>query len=289
MTLRRARGPGPPKDVVLRVGQAIDERKPLLSLFLTRGDTPEQRAWIGWSPLGPYESSGRDAERLLGWHFNTGKAAAPTRFALADQYRRFHRPGLLKDLIDGGGPVPDPAPPPLLRPNMSLIVDPEGEIDGKSQLLVRRPPSALNLVLLNQNVPTDRVESVRWKIDDAPWGELAPAADGIWSVDLSRVAWQRGEHRVVVSLRTREAIPQEFSEWRAIRFQPPPPILEADPPQPDGKVVVVDRAEFTYRARLTPGAGAGQGPARPSRQWPAPLADGLARRCADGDQPSLDP
>src|SRR5262249_48109070 len=130
-----------------------------------------------------------------------------------------------------------------------------GEIDGRSQLLVRRPPSAFNLVLLNQNVPTNRVGSIRWKIDDAPWGELAPTADGIWSVDLSRVAWQRGEHRVVVSLRTLETTPQEFSEWRAIRYQPPPPIVEADQPQRDGKLVVVDRAEFIYRARVTPAQG----------------------------------
>ena len=72
---------------------------------------PEGRTWIGWSPLGPYESSGGDAERLLGWHFNTGKADAPTRFAQADQYRAFRRPGVLKDLIERGEPAPEPAQP----------------------------------------------------------------------------------------------------------------------------------------------------------------------------------
>src|SRR5262249_42034720 len=39
--------------VKVRLSQAIDERKPLLSLFVTRDND-----WIGWSPMGPYEASG---------------------------------------------------------------------------------------------------------------------------------------------------------------------------------------------------------------------------------------
>src|SRR5205814_832742 len=45
------------RDVALRVGQLIDEGKPLLSLFVTRAGKVEDRDWVGWSPVGPYESS----------------------------------------------------------------------------------------------------------------------------------------------------------------------------------------------------------------------------------------
>ncbi len=135
---------------------------------MARGDAPERRAWIGWSPLGPYESSGPDAERLLGWHFNTGRREAPTRFALADQYRKLRRPGALKDLIDHGGPAPRPAPEPLPRPDMSLIIDPDGEIDDQGQVLVRQRPAMLNLALLDRRLVPDQVERIAWKVDDSP-------------------------------------------------------------------------------------------------------------------------
>src|SRR5262249_25063977 len=36
--------------VELTVGQGIDERKPLLFFFLTRGAKAEDREWIGWNP-----------------------------------------------------------------------------------------------------------------------------------------------------------------------------------------------------------------------------------------------
>ena len=252
VTIRRVRERQGPADVTLRVGQGIDERKPLLSLFVARGDAPERRAWIGWSPLGPYESSGPDAERLLGWHFNTGRREAPTRFALADQYRKLRRPGALKDLIDHGGPAPRPAPEPLPRPDMSLIIDPDGEIDDQGQVLVRQRPAMLNLALLDRRLVPDQVERIAWKVDDSPWRELKPTADRVWSADLSRETWTRGVHQVVATLRTREEVPQEFSELRQFRFQPPPPSLEAEERR---QALVVERPDFMFRARVRPSLG----------------------------------
>src|SRR5262249_35475499 len=58
--------------VKVPLSQAIDERKPLLSLFVTREDD-----WIGWSPVGPYEASGLRAETYLGWHQGTDNPERP--------------------------------------------------------------------------------------------------------------------------------------------------------------------------------------------------------------------
>ncbi len=102
VTIRRIRA-GEAREVMLPVGQATDERKPLLSLFLAERDPAGDPAWIGWSPLGDFESSGLDVERLLGWHFNTGDPATPTRFARVDEYRgRFSHEHLLEDALKQG-------------------------------------------------------------------------------------------------------------------------------------------------------------------------------------------
>ena len=99
------------RDVPLTVGQGVDERKPLFSLFVTQAD----RQWVGWNPIGRFESSGPKAETYIGWHFNTGEAEGPTRFALAEEYhKKYYQEGVLKDLIrvDQGEIKKLPPPPP---------------------------------------------------------------------------------------------------------------------------------------------------------------------------------
>src|SRR5262249_33192540 len=54
LVVRRLRGGEAPQDVALRLGQAVDERKPLLTLFVARGAPEGERGWIGWNPFGPY-------------------------------------------------------------------------------------------------------------------------------------------------------------------------------------------------------------------------------------------
>src|SRR5439155_25034078 len=73
VTLRLAGG----KETTLPLDRVIDERKPPLSLFITR-----DQDWIGWSPTGPSESSGLKAENYLGWHIGTNNPDRPTTFAL---------------------------------------------------------------------------------------------------------------------------------------------------------------------------------------------------------------
>src|SRR5262249_22188512 len=94
----RVRGRG---DLRLVVDQGMDERKPLFSAFFTL------KHWVGWSPQGPYEVSDARIEEQLGWHKNTGNAAAPTAFAPLAQYRKdYHRPGILAALVAKGN-LPD--------------------------------------------------------------------------------------------------------------------------------------------------------------------------------------
>src|SRR5205807_2421133 len=139
--------------------------KPLLSLFIT-SVKPGGRQWVGWNPYGPYEASGPKAERLIGWHFNTGKPAQPARFALASEYRKGrYREGIIKHLVEKGN-VNDaidawdkeerarPAP----RPNMGLDFGGPAdgvEDDGAGRVVLRRPPRALRL-RIDGGFPDDR-------------------------------------------------------------------------------------------------------------------------------------
>ncbi len=95
------------KNVELKTVQGVDERKPLLSLFVKKTtkaeDKPEDMTWIGWNPAGPYEVSSAAAEEYLGWHFNTGKADNPTSFAKIGEYKKDHeKKGILKHLVKQG-------------------------------------------------------------------------------------------------------------------------------------------------------------------------------------------
>src|SRR5262249_23112342 len=56
LSLRRRRDGQVPQDIALKLGQAIDERKPLLTLFLAREGQGMPLEWLAWNPFGPYDS-----------------------------------------------------------------------------------------------------------------------------------------------------------------------------------------------------------------------------------------
>src|SRR5690606_27520839 len=94
----------PRKTITVRIGHAIEEKKPLFSvLFSPSGPPLNGISWVGWHPIGVFESGDRRAESLLGWHFNTGNEFSPTSFAEIEEYRdRFYRQGLLESLYRTG-------------------------------------------------------------------------------------------------------------------------------------------------------------------------------------------
>lgn len=224
LTVRRMRD-NVTEDVPLLVGQAIEERKPLFSLLLTRGPQLVDWKWVGWNPLGPFESSDRRIERYLGWHFNTQNPAQPTAFAELDQYRdTYFRRGLLRDLARDGELLAAPPPPPLFRPAMSLQltqVDDEHE-KPQQQILIRRTLDSVQLAL-DYAFPTDGVGQMTLQVDGQPAGEFHREGDGTWRASLPEQVWRRGSHRLRATLRTNELTPQNFSEDIDFRFVPAAP------------------------------------------------------------------
>ena len=106
----------------LTVGQAVDERKPLCSLFFNSDDN-RSWSWAAWSPLGPFETSDENIEHEIGWHFNPQKPDAPATFDDIGKYRtEFFGNGLLPKLIEQGK-VTDWPPTPRVK--VSLQFDPE--------------------------------------------------------------------------------------------------------------------------------------------------------------------
>jgi WD40 repeat protein len=237
------------------VAQGADERKPLLSLFVTRAPAAKARGWIGWSPLGPYQASGEEVEQHLGWHFNTGRPESPVAFAGAAQYReKYFRKGLLDSLIKTGLPpkVPDEAAK-LPRPDLDLIVDGKdpqplaGGIGG----LVRFPPSRASLVV--PDLASANIDKVELQVDDLPATPLSRQEDGrTWAAELDLAAWKPGEHRIKATLFTREAMPQSFVEERRLRFQLPAPQLTVKNAKPATAAETVDQPQFTFSATVEP-------------------------------------
>jgi WD40 repeat protein len=242
------RGEQSVRTVRLPVGQQVDERKPLLSLFVTAGSKPGEREWIGWHPAGPYESSGARADRHLGWHTNTGNAAAPTSFALASEYRKqYYREGLLKELTARGDLVRLDGPPPPPPPKVGLLIEEGGEFparDAHGQFPVRHANVTLRVSV---GRPLGSLTTLTWRVDEGPEKKVdldqAAGQDATIPLTLSR-----GAHRLRVGARTPEGGPREFAEELTVRYQPPAPRVEvAEAP------ATVKNADFELKARVHPG------------------------------------
>jgi WD40 repeat protein len=255
LTVRGAQGQ--PRQVVLRVGQGVDERKPLFSLFVTREVNGRRREWIGWSPFGPYDSGAPETERLLGWHFNPTDPASPdSAFATADQYRKeYRREGILKNLVAeadlkralGAWEKEQPAP---LPPRMGLWIKEVGPdprlIDNRGQVLVRGP--TVTLAVAVHDFPIDRVDSLTWQLDDGPPVAFEPGRGRERDADLAAVLQRRGLHKVRVVLRNSEVEPREKVQELLVRYQPERPEVAIEAPDNP----VVKQAAFHLQATVKP-------------------------------------
>lgn len=249
VVLRRG-DPAGNDDVPFVVGQGIDERKPLFSLFVRRSEKAADGEWVGWSPVGPYESSSLKADKYLVWHFNTGDPRAPTRSAGADKYRKdFYREGLLSDLIRHGDPGRMGAiqlPPP----EIGLWVEEKGRPlprDGQAPVVARTPHVTVKLALRGR--PLTSLTELTWRLDDGAETRLdLDRPDGAsFPVPLTLA---RGEHRFVVTARTPGLPPQPTTESLTVRYQPPPPLVRYK----DGdRQLFVRAADFVLRADVLAG------------------------------------
>jgi hypothetical protein len=250
LSLSRRRDSQGAQAVELKLGQAIDERKPLLTLFLAREKPGGPLDWLAWNPFGPYDSSGPGIAALFGWHFNAPeRPEAPARFALAADYPQFRRPGLLSDLIrEGQYRPPQPLPPP--RPDdFQLFLDPPGEPRGDLRL-VREPPALLS-VEAKEAVSSERIVSISWRSDQ---GALRPmqALEQFWTADLSTIPLDRKERKLAVEIRPRDSAQPTFElPPQTVLYLPMRPRVRSRVPQ-GGAALSVDQRRFHFAADVEP-------------------------------------
>jgi len=239
--------------VALPVEQAVDERHPLLTLFITRGTKAGARDWIAWNPQGPYEDSGPRAETHLGWHINTGKPDAPTSFARAGEYRaKYYKEGLLGHLVARAGLAPaledlkkeeearlPPDPRVLVRIGDEFLEATRADDKG----IIAVQPRQLVLGVKVDDFPLDKIGGVELGVDGQGLQKIEPSSASEWSAELP--PWQSGEHTVRVLVRTPGGRRPDYTVGPLkVRYQPPPPTLTTDLPRRQ----VVKSPGFTVRA-----------------------------------------
>jgi WD40 repeat protein len=231
------------RNVDLKVGQGIDERKPLFSLFVTRVKKTAPWEWVGWNPSGYYESSSPAVEDYIGFQVNSADAPEKaSTFAPAPEYRKkLYKEGILRHLVGRGNlsaalkdwDEEDKAKP-RPQPKMALYIDERGQdpanLDVRGQVLVRGAP--VTLMVHVSDAEPDRLQFVRFQVGqagDAPGAmkdmEFRPAK-GEWAADLADVVKTPGVYRVRVALRTRDVSAVTWEEELLVRYQPPAPKID---------------------------------------------------------------
>jgi WD40 repeat protein len=241
LTVRRK---GQAVTVPLKAGQAVDDRKPLLSLFLARLDGPESTDWIAWTPAGPYDAGGKKIEDYVGWHFNPKRPGEPTTFAPLGDYRRnFYQERLLEPLLTHAS----------LRGALDEIrqaTAPRVQIEvprAPGEDLVRDPVVPLALTIEGPSIEKEQVESVTLTVDRQQEKLDLAAADGqrlTKRVELK----ERGKHPVKVRVTTADG--QTDEQELELFYLPPPPVLKLQDPPPKDPV---GENHYTLRAEVTPG------------------------------------
>ncbi|MGE0759873.1 MAG: hypothetical protein AB7O38_22855, partial [Pirellulaceae bacterium] len=238
------------QDVPVLIVPRVEAVNPLFSLFLTQQSlgarVRNMWQWVGWSPLGPFDASGDDVDRLLGWHFNSDRPETPAVFSRLDQYRdQYRRQGILAQLVRDGRLVVEAQPRPLERPLMELVIP---GLDAVAEPCVVR--SRLEKVALQVlEIPREQIAVIRLEVDGREAGAFAHEAEGTWFVTLPCLSWSRGRHRLRAVLETAEKVRQHFDEWLEVTYLPPAPGVEITAPAP------VAANDFELQATVAPAAG----------------------------------
>ena len=233
-------------DIAFKVGQGIDERKPLFSLFVIGAARVADCEWIGWSPVGPYDTSSPKAEKYLGWHFNTGDPKAPcasptpaniASCIIARTFGRTHsarRPRIAFDT--------ETAAPGCRRVGgrRGAVATPgRASVVGCTSLPHPAPGGFARTAPLLPFM-------LAWSLDDGPETPLNLDQPGEASFQLP-VTLKLGEHRVIVTAKTLEAAPQSTVKSLILSYQPPAPeIVYKDA----GQQIAVPKPDFTLETNL---------------------------------------
>ncbi|TWT56992.1 WD domain, G-beta repeat [Thalassoglobus neptunius] len=219
----------------VEVGDAIKEKKPLFSLMFVPSQTnPNKLDWIGWHPVGVFESNRREAETFLGWHFNTSDPDSVARFAEISEYReRFHRPGLIRALFENEQ-IPPRQPPPPAQLSLELR-SPDGNMippDERGIWLIR-DKSVTAILRVRSPFPIEAIGSVNALLEFSNGTKLTGTAvqSGVreWTIQFPTEGWKSGIANLNANVISREYSPRVFRDSIPIRYQVPAPVLVLAP------------------------------------------------------------
>jgi hypothetical protein len=245
--------------LALTVGQGVDERKPLLFLFVAAGDPRAPRRapeWIAWTPLGPFDSSGGKIEDRVGWSFNPARPGDAPRFEELNAHRKkYHEPRLLENLVTRADlhgaldEIRNEIPPAEVR---IASVGGVAEADPEGHYLVRTPEPEVKVRVEGPSL-AHQVDSVVIKVDGRGEPVDLRGAGGQTLVKRLKLP-RRGVYTVQVEVRTRnDAQPPSRTAPVKVRYQPPAPEITldgvADAP---GRRLVVKEGTYKLRAHVRP-------------------------------------
>ncbi len=205
---------GQVKAMTCPVDQAIDEAKPLFTLFVIPSENGPEWEWIGWNPLGFFDSRGDRIDQWLGWHFNTGEPERPATFAVVGEYRdKFFNRGMLQKLIElqklpPAQPIapdepkvtfflrhPDGTPLRLDYDDVPQLETNQVEIVAEVNGVAPRRMHEIKLQVVVENNDRSNQTTINFQRD-------RESED--WVANLTNYPWTRGPHRLVVQLETSE-------------------------------------------------------------------------------------
>jgi WD40 repeat protein len=232
--------PGEPRPLSVRVqvGQGIEERRPLLVLFVTDA-TKERPEWLAWTRAGFFDRSGTHVEEYVGWQFNPKERGRPVDFARLAAYRRdYYEPKLLAAVLAHGN-VPDALreiqKPPAPRIDLAAVPD-----------LLREPVFLLDFTIEGPSVDRGQVGSIRVTVDGRD-EEVGVRGTGQHVSRTIRLG-ERGQHTVALRVATTDG-QVATRELHLVYLPPPPKVVLRDLPA----AVATDR--LLLEANVSPAAG----------------------------------
>lgn len=233
LTIRRN---GRVQQIRCPVVQAIDEGKPLFTLFIIPDEKRKEWEWIGWNPMGPFDYHGDRISKMLGWHFNTGDVHQPAKFAVADEYREtLLRRNLLSDLIRNQTYVTVVTPPTEMRISFGMrdqdgivissdyddtpqINDRETEIVASVSGIRRSEIREFIVEVHPITTPNAKPHIYTMKLPE----DGLKSGNFDWSAGLREYPWTRGDHllRFVVKIDDQMA-----THTGRMTFRPAPPAI----------------------------------------------------------------
>ncbi len=268
----------------VQVQQGVDERKPLFTLFFKEGQAGQPASWIGWTPLGPFDSSDADIQTLVGWHFNPPQAQpdALSTYSTLAEYRTDHfTKGMFKSLIETGAiappvppqddqgvgslpEVPPIEPPPPWQPERAVklslsIHETQGEgvaqeirnprLDDRKQVWTET--TGLIAALSVRGLPaTQARDKLIWTLDGIRQAfSVTETSTGRFDADLSGFAWKakpNNEPYVLEVALVDDAMEVKPARQAIVFAPPPPPVKEPEKKLPLPNIVSPDVVTTLY-------------------------------------------